>query len=75
MDLGQKSMCKAPVSSLLKGLIYSGLERVRGSWPEVGPQLTAQSRDHRFGQVGVLALISVENGEFRVDTFGKWGHP
>jgi hypothetical protein len=50
LDLGRKSLCKAPVTSEPKGLIYAGLKRVRVSWPEVEPQLTPHSRVRRFGR-------------------------
>ncbi len=66
-------MCKAPVTSVVKGLIYAGLKRVFVSWPEVGPLSTAQSRDHRFGHRGVLVLQTlcsagqIETLEQRVD--------
>ena len=56
MGLGQKSVCKAPESSVVKGLLYAGIKRDHVSWPEVGTQFTAQSRDHRFGHKGVLAV-------------------
>ena len=56
MGLGQKSVCKAPESSVVKGLLYAGFKRVRVSWPEVGTPFTAQYRDHRFGHKGVLAV-------------------
>ena len=56
MDLGQKSLCKEPESSVPKGLLYAGIKRDHVSWPEVGSQFTAQSRDLRFGHGGVLAM-------------------
>ena len=56
MGLGQKSVCKAPESSVEKRLIYAGINRVRVSWPEVGTQFTGQFRDHRFGHRAALAL-------------------
>ncbi len=49
-------MCKVPVTSVVKGLIYAGFKRVSVSWPEVGPQSTAQSKDRRFGHRGALVL-------------------
>ncbi len=49
-------MCKVPVTSVVKGLIYADFKRVSVSWSEVGPQSTAQSRDNRFGHGDVLAL-------------------
>ena len=59
MGLGQKSMCKVPVTSVVKGLIYAGFKRVFVSWPEVEPQSTVQSRNRHFRHPGVLALHSV----------------
>ena len=56
MGLGRKSLCKAPESSVLKGLLYAGIKRVRVSWPEVGTQFTAQFRDHSFGDRAAIAL-------------------
>ena len=56
MDLGQKSVCKAPESSVVKGLLYAGFKRVRVSWPEVGTQFTPHFRDIRFGHKGELAV-------------------
>ncbi len=58
MDLGQKSMCKAPVTSVVKGLIYAEFKRVPVSWPEVCTQFAAQSRDLRFSHKGFLAWHS-----------------
>ena len=54
MDLGQKSVCKAPESSVVKRLLYAGTKRDHVSWPEVGTQFTPQSRDQRFGFKGFL---------------------
>jgi hypothetical protein len=59
MDLGQKSVCKAPESSVVKGLLYAGFKRDSVSWPEVEPQSTAQFRDRHFRHRGVRALRSV----------------
>ncbi len=64
MGLGQKSVCKAPESSVMKGLLYAGIKRVRVSWPEVWTQFTPQSRDQRFGHKGVLAVCSPIFGAF-----------
>ena len=77
MGLGQKSVCKAPESSVVKGLIYAGIKRVRVSWPEVGTQFTAQSRDHRFGHKGVLAVCSPHFGDFSSQprTLEQRGYP
>jgi len=77
LDLGQKSMCKAPVTSVVKGLIYAGFKRVLVSWPEVGPQSRVQSRDYRLGQVGVLVLNSPHFSalQSRIEILEEWGHP
>jgi hypothetical protein len=66
-------MCKAAVTSVAKGLIYAGLKRVSVSWPEVGPQSTAQSRDHRFGHIGVLALQTLYSAG-QIGTLEQRGH-
>ncbi len=58
MGLGRKSLCKAPVTSVVKGLIYAGFKRVLVSWPEVCTQLTPHFRDLRFSHGGVIALHS-----------------
>ena len=77
MGLGQKSVCKAPESSVVKGLIYAGFKRVRVSWPEVGTQITAQSRDLRFSHKGVWAVFSPHFGAFsnQPGTLEQRGYP
>ena len=62
MGLGQKSVCKAPVTSVAKGLLYAGFKRVRVSWPEVWTQFAPQSWDQRFGHKGCLAWYSPQLG-------------
>ena len=77
MDLGRKSMCKAPVTSVVKGLIYAGFKRAPVSWPEVGPQSTAQSRDHRFGHRAELAPQPLCSAALsgQIWTLKQRGHP
>ncbi len=77
MGLGQKSVCKAPESSVVKGLIYAGIKRVRVSWPEVWTQFTPQSRDRRFGRKGNLAWHSPHPGALQryARTLERRGYP
>ncbi len=70
-------MCKVPVTSVVNGLIYAGFKRVSVSWPEVESQSTAQSREYRLGQVGVLAPQSLCSAALsgQIGTLEQRGHP